>query len=104
VRKQLNGLGLARRRLLHQIGGLGAISYAAYTKFREYRGKRRVFYGLGAPIYGSRSGRMRTKYKSYYKRRARKAAAKAARTRARARRSSSGRTGGYSRSSRRRGK
>jgi hypothetical protein len=75
-----------------------AASYAAWKMYKKYRKKRRVFYGLGGAIwYGTRSRRMRKRYKHYYKRKARRA-------RARARRSGSRRHGRSGRSSRRSGK
>jgi hypothetical protein len=74
-----------------------AATYAAWKMYREYRKKRRVFYGMGGVIwYGTRSARNRRRYKHYYKRKARRAR--------RARRSGSRRSGRSSRRSRRSGK
>ncbi len=88
-------------------GGLGIITFGAYAAYLKLRRARKVFYGVGAPIYGSRSKRMRGRYKKYYARKARKTRAAAVRARARrsgSSRTGSSRTGGSSRSSRRSGK
>ena len=81
--------------------GLAAVTYVAFHSYRKHRMRNVVWFGMaGAIWYGTRSARMRRRYKGYYARKARKVRMR----KIRARRSRSRRSGRSGRSSRRSGK